>query len=433
MKEPLTQFQIILLAIFGFFIIAGVMFFALYRGSNDRNLPPLVLWGTYPAQIMNEFFGSPVFQSQLIKFRYIEKNEATLDEEFTRALADGVSPDLLILPQNLLLKEQNRLLPINQESLSERDFKDTFIEGAELFWGDDGALGIPFSVDPLVMYWNRTLFTNVGLALPPETWDQFYTLVPKLSQYDQGGNIRQSAVALGSFQNISNAKEILAALFLQAGTPIVGLRDGKLEAVLKENSSTGSIPAEDTLAFYTDFSNAAKNSYSWNRALPISNRAFVDGTLATYFGFSSELLGIRAKNPNLNFDVTSLPQLKSTATKLTYGKFSAVVIPRQAKNSSSSLNGALLLGSSAVQAAFAEVSGLPPVRRDLLSSSAVRESHQTIFYEGALIAKAWADPDPILSSNIFKDMIEAVTSGNEDVPGAVSNGSEELNDIIESN
>ncbi|MDO8492159.1 MAG: extracellular solute-binding protein, partial [bacterium] len=364
MKEQLTQFQIILLAIFGFFIVAGVLFFALYRGGAGQDLPPLVLWGTYPKQMMDSFLGGEVFQGQPIKFTYVEKDEATLDQEFTKALADGAGPDLLILPQNLLIKEQSRLVTIDQKTLSERNFKDIFIEGSELFLGGNGALGIPFSVDPLVMYWNRTLFTNAGLPEPPKTWDQFFALVPKLTEYDQGGNIRKSAVALGSFQNITNAKEILATLLLQAGTSIVSIVDGKLVVVLQENSGGGASPAESATAFYTGFSDAAKGNYSWNRAQPSSSRAFVDGTLATYFGFSSELPQIRQKNPNLNFDVAPLPQLKNAKTKQTYGKFTAVVIPRQAKSPPSSLNGAALLTSAPILTAFAEASGLPPVRRD---------------------------------------------------------------------
>lgn len=429
MKEQLTQFQIILLSVFGFFIVLGVLFFALYNSGSRQDLPPLTLWGTYPSQMMEDFLSDPIFDGQPITYTYIEKDEATLDQEFTEALAEGVAPDLLILPQSLLEKEKSRLILFDLETLPERTFRDTYVEGAELFWGGSGAYGIPFSVDPLVMYWNRTLFTNAGIAEPPKTWDQFFSLVSKLTEYDVGGNIRKSAVALGSFQNITNSKEILATLFLQAGTPITAIRDEKLEAVLTENFSSGLPPAEAALTFYTDFSDAAKVSYAWNRALPSSGRAFVDGTLATYFGFGSELYGLRARNPNLNYDVTSLPQLKNTKVLLTYGKFAGLVIPRQAKDRLASMNGAVFLSSAAAQSAFAAVSGLPPVRRDLLTS-APKEAHLAIFYQGALISKAWRDPLPSLSSQIFKDMVEAVTSGNDDVSGAVSTANAELNDII---
>jgi len=429
MKERLTQFQIILLSVFGFFIIVGVLFFALFNAGQSENLPPLVLWGTYDEGVMQQFFADATFVGQPITFKYVQKDEELLDQEFTESLAEGAPPDLLILPQNLLEKEKKRLNIFPLETLPERTFKDVYIEGAELFWGGSGAYGIPFGVDPLVMYWNRTLFTNAGIPEPPKTWDQFFGLVPKLTEYDQGGNIRKSAVALGSYSNIPNAKEVLATLFLQAGTPITAYLDQNLEAVLVANYGVAIPPAEAALTFYTDFSDAAKPVYSWNRARPMANRAFVDGTLATYFGFASELLGLRERNPNLNYDVAALPQLKGATRLLTYGKFNAIVVPRLAKNVVASRNGAVLLGSKASQSAFVAASGLPPVRRDLLGVLP-KEAHYTIFYKGALISKAWRDPLPGASSQIFRDMIEAVTSGNEDVSGAVSNANQELNDII---
>ena len=59
--------------------------------------------------------------------------------------------------------------------ISERDFKNTYIEEGELYLAANGILGLPITVDPMVMYWNRDIFSSAAIAAPPSYWDEFLT------------------------------------------------------------------------------------------------------------------------------------------------------------------------------------------------------------------------------------------------------------------
>ena len=57
-----------------------------------------------------------------------------------------------MLPQDLIVKHEDKVFLIPPASLSERMFMDTFIEGSELYVTKNGAIGLPFTIDPMVLY-----------------------------------------------------------------------------------------------------------------------------------------------------------------------------------------------------------------------------------------------------------------------------------------
>src|SRR5690606_38217983 len=89
---------------------------------------------------------------------------------------------------------------------------------------------------------------------------------------------------------------------------------------------------ESALRFYTNFSNPSQESYSWNAALRNSRDAFLAGELAIYFGYASEIQGLRQQNPNLNFDAALMPQTRDVATTMTFGKMYGFAIARATPN-----------------------------------------------------------------------------------------------------
>jgi ABC-type glycerol-3-phosphate transport system substrate-binding protein len=432
--KNMSQFQIVLLGAFCFFTVVGVIFFATFKGGGSTDIPVVTLWGTYPQGLIRNFVDTEAVRATKVKINYVEKDPATLDRDFVEALASGRGPDLVLLPQNLLEKERGKLAQIPFKTFPEREFKDTFIEGGELFLTNTGTYGIPFSVDPLIMYWNRTLFSNAGVAAPPKTWDEFGPLTAKLTSKETNSTVKQSTVALGTYQNITNAKELLSALFLQAGSGITTLdSEGKLTAVFKNEAvnKDGSTPSGSVVSFYTAYSDPAKSVYSWNSSLNSSARSFIDGTLATYMGFGSELSSIRKRNPNLNFDVATLPQVKDSRQRLTYGNFTAFVFPKQSKNTAAAYQVARLLTSAAAAKAFADLSGMPPVRRDLLSTTPA-EAYTSVLYTSALMSKAWRDPSPTATDALFGSLIQSVVSGSNTIDEALRNAGDEMTDIISS-
>lgn len=425
----MSTFQAFILGLFIIFLLGGVAAFALFQANDENALPPLTIWGTLPTSALGSFLGANELKEAGLTLSYVEKDPATIQSELTESLAEGRAPDLVLFPHELIYREQNKLAAIPSTVISERDFKDAYINGAEIFLTGDGALGIPVVVDPLVMYWNRNMFSGKAIAAPPKFWDEFYALAPKFNERTESGTLLKTAVALGETSNVAHFKEIVSALIMEAGNPIVERSASGAESVLSENNGLPNPPGESALLFYTTFSNPVEPVYSWNKSFKNSRDAFVGEELGTYFGFASELPGIRARNPNLNFDVTMLPQVRGGKNTLTYGRIYAFVVPRGGKNVGAAMVGARILGGNQFDAMLSGVADLPPARRDLLSVPQ-QNAYRSVFYNSAVMSRVWLDPSSEESRIIFRDMIDSVTSGKLRISNAVGQAAKELQNLI---
>jgi len=430
--ENTSKFQIILLIVFGAFIVIGVLIFALYRGggSGREKTGSVTVWGTFSAADFNSIsLRAGLDKDDTLDLTYVQKSEANFDSDFVDALAEGRGPDLILASHERILKNEKKLTLIPYQSYPERTFKDTFLEEGDLFARSGGIVALPLVVDPLVMYWNRTLFSNAGLALPPETWVQFFSLSTSLTKKDPARNISQSAIAFGEYGNINHAKEILSTLIMQAGSPIVARAGDRFSSVLDTVFDPPINPGEEALNFYAEFSNPIKSFYSWNRSLPRSLNFFLSGDLAVYFGFASELFAIQEKNPNLNFDVVLLPQSLDSPRKTTFGRLYVIAPVKNSLNSAGAFKVAnVLTGREGVLAA-ADILKLPPARRDLLALRQT-DAYLAVFYNSAIRAEGWHDPDTSATNRIFQNMIESVTSGQMKTSQSLQRASSELQQLL---
>jgi ABC-type glycerol-3-phosphate transport system substrate-binding protein len=99
---------------------------------------------------------------------YIEKEKDSYNTEILEALASGNSPDLILVSNENIYKNLNKIYPIPYSSLLKRDFLDTYADAFSIFLASDGVLAIPFSIDPMVMYYNKEIFRTAGVPLPPK-------------------------------------------------------------------------------------------------------------------------------------------------------------------------------------------------------------------------------------------------------------------------
>ena len=418
MKSP-KLFQIVLIGMFVVFLGIGMLAFSGYIGKpadpKDINYGEVTMWGVLPAEVMTPLLSStgPI-RNEKIVIKYVEKKKETLDQEFIEALASGEGPDLVVLPHYSIAKNLDKITLIPYESVSENYFKNTFLEEGELFLQSKG------TIDPIVMYWNRDIFTNLSIVTPPTKWKDFYTLAPRVTVRDTVGNIKQSFVAFGEYTNINNVKDILSLLILQSGSKIVeGNEDYMYATIGKSPSSDIPPPATGAVRFFMEFSKPEKDSYSWNRSLPSSRRMFEAGNLALYFGYASEFMPIVAKNPHLNFGVTVVPQAEQTTVKSTFGKMDGLAIVKSGKNQSGALYATLLLTRADVQQALAQAIKLPPVRRDLVSIRP-NDAVSVALYDSAIIARGWRDPSPKETDQIFRTMVESIGSGRAQITEALT-------------
>ncbi len=432
--NKVTPFQVVILVVFGLFLVFAVLIFSgiipLFKQAPTGVGGEVTMWGTLPRVLFDGPFERINTSAEgLFSVKYVEKNKATFDRELVEALASGRGPDMILLPHDLIIRHKDKVFPIPYDNFSVRMFVDTFVEAGELYLSSDGILALPLTIDPIIMYYNRDMFSRASLSKPPTSWDEFFTLSPKLTKTDNALNILESAVALGEFQNIEHAKEILALLIMQAGNNIVSTRNGVLESALAERGDGTVPPAESAIRFFTEFSNSAKSVYSWNRNLPNSKDLFLAGDLAVYFGFASELQDIRAKSPHLNFDTAIVPQAKDAQTYLTYAHMTGLAVLKQSQNWQTAFYVTSLLSQKEFIHDLSLVSFLPPVRRDVLANIPPGASEHTL-YSSALIARAWLDPSPSETASIFRQMVDSVTSGRERLSEAVGRASRDIERLL---
>lgn len=429
----MSKFQLALTVVFTAIIVVGVAIFAFFSsGSHAKTTARVTIWGSLDARVMDGLVNNMKVNHNVdLNFDYVQKDPATFDQSLVEALAVGNGPDIVLLPQDEILQNQDKLYIIPYANFSQRSFLDTFIDEGRLYLNTAGVIGVPFAVDPLVMYWNRDLVTGASFAKPASTWNELFGQIPKLTVKDSALNITTSAIAMGEWSNVRYSKEILSTLIMQAGNPIV-TRDSTTQpgtdiykTVLNSNFDQPTPPAADALGFFTEFSNPQKDTYSWNRSLRESQSAFIAGDLAYYLGFGSELRLLRAKNPNLNYDIALIPQPVGSKKRTTFGKMFALAIVKRSPNVADSFSLINTLTGTMTMKEFAAISGLAPVRRDLLQSPP-SDAYSPIIYSSALFANGWLDPNQAATDGIFKGMATDVTTGSARPIEAVSKAQQEM-------
>ncbi len=415
MRPGTSSFQMILLAIFGTAAVAGVLIFAFLVGSNTgTSTGAVTIWGTFDEATFQSILRQLVESDDRLRLvSYVQKDEDTFDAELTNALASGTGPDLFILRSDQTIADASKVQMIPYSQLSRDTFRNLWAEAADSFLAPEGVVGLPFAVDPFVLYWNRNMLSSAGIAQPPTYWENLYDLTRAVSKKDDAGSITKSAIALGEYANVNYAKSILSMLMLQAGGRIT-YRDGSDSLVSGMTTRVGDTgqPGDSALQFYTQFSNPSSPDYSWNRSLPEARVAFSQGDLALYLGPASEEALIRRLNPNLNFSIaTTVPQVKNASPDqvVDAGYAYAFAIPKTAKNPSGALTAAYLLAAPESSRLIALGYGFASARRDILTGTA--QGNEATFNRMALLVRTWEDPDPKETDRIFKDMIESVTSG----------------------
>lgn len=435
----MSNFQIIILSVFGFFAVIAVLIFSGLvplgsRSGSTGASGTVVLWGTASSSAMAQAIGPISTANRDLKITYVQKDAATFDAELINALAAGTGPDAFFLSSEAVVKHKDKIFPIPYTSLPKTSFDANYVAQASMYLDPSGVLALPLMLDPIVLFYNASLFDAAGIASAPQYWDEVLQMAPQLTVRDNAGNITMSAIALGQYDNISNAKDIIALLMMQSGGQLVGTDpDGLYVAKLRERPAGALVnPGQEAVAFFTEFSNPLKTAYSWNKSLPNAKDMFVSGRLAMYVGHASELFTIQGKNPNLNFNVAPVPQIRGNQSKLTEGTMYGIAISKTSKNLAASVTAAGLLTAKDASKTLMTALSLAPVRRDIIAEKPSQDdpAYAKTFYDAALISRGWFDPDDASTDAIFRRMINSVLSGASNPNSALSVANEELDLLL---
>jgi ABC-type glycerol-3-phosphate transport system substrate-binding protein len=432
-----TSFQTILVGLFIASFIGAILIFAgvINVGGGSSTATPVGsvrVWGIYPQATMQSYLENFNIQNKTLSISYTQKAPETFRTELIEALASGTAPDIVMADSSQLFSFRDKLYTIPYTTYPERLYRDSFVDGAALFLTKEGVLASPLLVDPLVVYYNKDILAGKNYVTPPTTWTGLVQSLPLFIKKDARGVITQTAIGLGEWTNINHFKDILSALFLQTGNPIVS-RDSASgmyqQALTTSAPGATELPSVSALNFYTSFANQASGMFSWSRTLPSTLDMFLSGKSAFYIGRGSELFTIQARNPNLNFDVTALFQADDAIRPITYGSFSGVSIIKSSPNFTASY-GALgvLTGKEFVEYLSGSMS-LPSARRDLLLTAQTNPYVQ-VYFQAALSSFGWPDVDAVATENVFRDMIRKVNSGATNPSQSIYEASRDLQSIV---
>ncbi|MBV9159280.1 MAG: extracellular solute-binding protein [Candidatus Kaiserbacteria bacterium] len=434
-----SPFQIVLLCTFGALAIAGVLIFSFYISKGGTSsIGSVTIWGPFDEITVQGALGQLMdSHSDLQNAHYVRKDPATYMSDLTNALASGTGPDLFFLTQDEAYAQAPRILAIDNTTLPVAQFESTFIDGAAPFTGAAGTYALPILADPLVMYWNKDILTSKGYAQPPQYWDEMFDFSQKVTVKTEAGEVQTAAIDFGTYNNVDHAKDILSMLIMQAGGAVT-IRDvnGRLISGLmaKSGGDVQQAAVPSALRFYTEFADPSKDDYTWNRAFPDGQTAFSQGKLALYIGRVSEADAIRAANPNLNFAVAPVPQVRASDPAKTpaidTGTIYGVAIPRTAKNPKGAYVIQLLLASADVSKTLSTALALPSARRDVLDAVRKKPGDLQMSSYEAIIMRSWTDPDPDKTDDIFRAMIEDTTSGALLLNEAIARAEQQINNVI---
>lgn len=419
----------------GIFVLAAVVAFMVFSGvvdlgSNDQEAAGSVtVWGTIPFQTIQRYIDQAKDQNLSITYQY--KNPETYENELVNAFASGSGPDLFIMPHEGLLRHSDKLLEIPYASFPRASYESTYIDEARILLTNTGVTAFPITVDPLVMYYNKSLISSAFILDVPEYWDEFIEFVPQLTQYSETGEVQLSAVALGTYDNVLHAKSIIAAMIQQNENQIVGTDPitQKKQSILS-NNEVNAQKATQAVEFYTSFSNFGTSTYSWNEALPDSRSKFIAGELAIYFAPGSEAEDLRKKNPNLDFGVALFPQVRTNSLKTTFGAMTGVAIAKQTTNVPAAIAVASKLAGSVIADGLAQDLGVAPARKDLLRDRS-EDALRTLVYNSAIISRGWIDSDVDETNQAFRNLIRTVNTGASTVRNAISRMHADLNTMLD--
>lgn len=284
------------------------------------------------------------FASEYQQFRpYVNINirrvrEDQFDDLFVNALADDVSPDIVSISVRELPKYRSRLarMPasvqvanvfvrggLSQETVVEpvvnamptlntvrRSYINAVVDGAVR---GNTVYGLPLAVDTMALYVNRDLLDAAGVPELPENWDEFVETVKDVTRYDDAGRVVQSGVAMGTVNNIPNALDLLAILWMQNGLP---LDERGISSLSVANlSEVPNHPTFQTLRFFSDFARSDRDVYTWDESLSTARNEFIRGRSVFYFGYAYERADIDARAPQLDYEIIPIPQLDPTNPK----------------------------------------------------------------------------------------------------------------------
>ena len=132
----------------------------------------------------------------------------TLYQKVLTSVASDGGPDIIAMSASRIpqFADEGLFMPVDDYYENADNDSAALAEAAvEASIYDGQNYGVPVNYAPMMMYYNKDLFTAAGLdpEAPPATWDEFAAMVPQLSKDENGdGKPEQYAIALADHETV---------------------------------------------------------------------------------------------------------------------------------------------------------------------------------------------------------------------------------------
>ncbi|MDE2590011.1 MAG: extracellular solute-binding protein, partial [Patescibacteria group bacterium] len=247
--------SLIILLVFGSFIF---LFSHLMAGGSSK--VKLTYWGLWEdSNVMQSVISDFERQNPNITVEYVKQDPKQYSERLLARIQNGTGPDIFRFHNTWVPMLRGVLAPLTRETMTSQDFSKSFFPVAKIDLIKNGAiLGIPLEIDTLSLFANTDLLQKEKLSVPT-TWPDFISVSRAITTRDINGKIKIAGAALGAYDNITHAPDIVSLLLVQNGANVNDL------------GSTAQ-NASDAVTFYTSFTKNDGNV--WDTTLDPSIKAF---------------------------------------------------------------------------------------------------------------------------------------------------------------
>ena len=408
--------------------------------AEKELLEPIALnwWGVFDdfdafSEIINEY--KLIHPNITVNYRRLRPEEFTL--ELLDALAEDRGPDIVTLQNTQLGQFQSKLaalppttrmayqvtqksLGVKQETLVEvretpsltaGQIKNNFLDVVydDVIRGNQ-IYGLPAYVDTLALFYNRDLFNNAGIPLPPTTWTQVQDFVSQLTFQDSAGNLIQSGIALGLADNVERYFDIISLLMMQNGAEMTRENRAAFNVVPVGGDSSYN-PGPEALRFYADFADPTKASYTWNESFPSSIDAFAAGQAAMMLGYAYHIPTLEAKRlGKLNYGIAKIPQIEGRPP-VNYANYQIYTVSNKSKYVNEAWDLIQFLTRADQVTKYLNKTGKPTALRALINEQEANDVLKP-FAQQLLTTKSWYRGSNIdFAEATFGEMITTTAAG----------------------
>lgn len=414
-------------------IVAGALFFTSgpTKSKTSGGKVELTWWKTFEdTDNIQSLISDYQTAHKNVTITFVKKDVSDYEQQLVNAIAAGNGPDIFSIHNDWLPKHVDKMAPISDKVLSLRMYKDSFIDAASSdFVKDNQIYAIPLATDSLVLYYNKDILGSAGISQPPTTWPELVSDVQKITKVSKPGSFIRSGVALGTSTNVNRAVDILTLMMLQNGTKFY--TDDQHSATFDQTqtvpgSNDSFNPGAFALTVYTQFADPSKTTYTWNNKSDFSIDAFTQGKVAMMLGYQYMVPLIKAKAPNLNWDLWPVPQISKDVDKVNFANYWGEGVSKASKNQVEAWNFLNFISSKAELTKYYAKHQLVASRKDILAQQ-VGDANIGVFADAALTARSVYKKDANIYEAVFLKMIDDVILNNYASDQALHNAVQQIN------